>query len=58
MEAVQIDVPTHAPKGQLRHLLEQARKRLVETGSRNRLVHTSRHTKRSKSIDIVDERSA
>jgi very-short-patch-repair endonuclease len=37
--------------------LKQARGRLIQTGTRNRLVHTARFAKRGKSIDIVDERS-
>lgn len=40
-----------------KHLLD-ARNRLIQTGTSNRLVHTARFAKRSKAIDIVDERSA
>ena len=35
-------------------LLEDARKRLIETGTRNRLVHTPRGSKRVRSLPIVD----
>ncbi len=38
-------------------LLEDARKRLVETGTRNRLVHVNRGAKRANVVNIVDERS-
>ncbi|MEG9862600.1 MAG: DUF3320 domain-containing protein [Parvularculales bacterium] len=38
-------------------LLEDLRKRLVETGTRNRLVHVNRKNKRAKAIPIIDERS-
>lgn len=39
-------------------LLEDARHRLVETGTRNRLVHVNRTTKRSNSLGIIGERTA
>jgi hypothetical protein len=39
-----------------RHLAE-ARQRLIQTGTRNRLIHTARFARRGKAIDIVDERS-
>ncbi len=38
-------------------LLEDARKRLVETGTRNRLVHVNRGATRANVVNIVDERS-
>lgn len=38
-------------------LLEDARKRLVQTGGRNRLIHVNRSAKRGNVLDIVDERS-
>lgn len=38
-------------------LLDDARRRLVETGTRNRLVHVNRQAKRSNSLNIVNERS-
>ena len=41
----------------LGNYLKHARDRLIQTGTRNRLVHAGRFAKRSKSIDIVDERS-
>jgi hypothetical protein len=37
----------------LTRLLDEARKRLIETGARNRLIHTPRDAKRSKSIAVV-----
>lgn len=37
--------------------LEQARKRLVETGTRNRLIHVNRKTKRGNFINVVNEKS-
>lgn len=50
--------PEGRPAGQrLAGLLAEARQRLIQTGTRNRLVHTARFAKRGKSIDIVDERS-
>lgn len=39
-------------------LLEDARRRLVETGTRNRLIHVNRSAKRANALDIVGERSA
>ena len=39
-------------------LLEDVRRRLVETGTRNRLIHVNRSAKRANVLDIVDERSA
>ena len=39
-----------------KHLAE-ARQRLVQTGTRNRLVHAARFSKQSKAIDIVEERT-
>ena len=39
-------------------LLNDARRRLVETGTRNRLVHVNRSAKRANALDIVEERSA
>jgi very-short-patch-repair endonuclease len=46
-----------APDTPLSRLLRDARLRLVETGTRNRLVHTPRGAKRSRSIAVtVDDR--
>jgi len=39
-------------------LLEDARRRLVETGTRNRLIHVNRAAKRANALDVVGERSA
>lgn len=38
-------------------LLEDARKRLVETGTRNRLIHVNRRTARGNILNIINERS-
>jgi len=38
-------------------LLEDARRRLVETGTRNRLVHVNRSAKRANVVNVVNERS-
>ncbi len=38
-------------------LLEGARRRLVETGTRNRLIHVNRSAKRANVLDIIEERS-
>ena len=38
-------------------LLEDARKRLVETGTRNRLIHVNRKTVRGSLLNIINERS-
>src|SRR3989304_879482 len=39
----------------LTRLLEEARKRLIETGGRNKLIHTPRDARRTKSVAIVHE---
>lgn len=41
----------------LRRLLEDARSRLIQTGTRNRLVHCARNSARGKFVDIVEEKS-
>ena len=41
----------------LESLLEEARKRLVETGTRNRLIHVNRAAKRANVLNIINERS-
>jgi Protein of unknown function (DUF4011)/REase_MTES_1575/Protein of unknown function (DUF3320)/AAA domain len=43
--------------GAVRKLFEETRRRLVETGTRNRLVHVNRHNRRSNSLEIINERS-
>lgn len=48
---------THRP-ADLSVLLGDARRRLVETGTRNRLIHVNRSAKRANVLDIVEERSA
>jgi hypothetical protein len=42
------------PRSPVERLLADARLRLVETGTRNRLVHTPRGGKRTRSLPIVD----
>jgi hypothetical protein len=46
------------PTTNLRALLGDARRRLVETGMRNRLIHVNRSAKRSNSLEIDGERTA
>jgi very-short-patch-repair endonuclease len=41
----------------IRRLFEETRRRLVETGTRNRLVHVNRQSRRSNVLDVVNERS-
>ncbi|GAB0057353.1 hypothetical protein SIID45300_01680 [Candidatus Magnetaquicoccaceae bacterium FCR-1] len=43
--------------GRVDKLLEDARRKLVETGSRNRLIHANRANKRAISLNIVNRRS-
>ena len=38
-------------------LLEDVRKKLVETGTRNRLIHVNRTTVRGNLLNIINERS-
>src|SRR5438876_64957 len=42
---------------ELRRLFEDTRRRLVETGTRNRLVHVNRTNTRGNVLNIVNERS-
>ena len=51
-------MPDTTQPDDLSALLESARRRLVETGTRNRLVHVNRANKRANALNIVDERSA
>ncbi len=41
----------------LSKLFDETRKRLVETGTRNRLVHVNRKNSRSTVVNVVNERS-
>ena len=41
----------------LENLLADARRRLLETGTRNRLIHVNRANKRSNVLNIINERS-
>lgn len=46
-----------ADRQAIRKLFDDARRRLVETGTRNRLVHVNRTNTRGNVINIVNERS-
>jgi hypothetical protein len=43
--------------GAVRRLFEETRRRLVETGTRNRLIHVNRQNKRSNSLEIINEKT-
>ncbi|MEG6510018.1 DUF4011 domain-containing protein [Methyloligella sp. 2.7D] len=43
--------------GILNRLLDDARRRLVETGTRNRLIHINRENSRANALNIINERS-
>ncbi|RWH74051.1 MAG: hypothetical protein EOQ86_32445 [Mesorhizobium sp.] len=45
--------PVSPVNHRLTKYLKQARDRLIQTGTRNRLIHTARFPKRGKSIDII-----
>ena len=44
-------------KSAVKKLFDDARKRLVETGTRNRLVHVNRKNSRASVVNVVNERS-
>lgn len=44
-------------KSMIHKLLEDARRRLVETGTRNRLIHVNRANKRANVLNVINERS-
>ncbi len=44
-------------QAQIKQLFDETRRRLVETGTRNRLVHVNRQSRRSNSLDVINERS-
>lgn len=53
-----VDVPNVAKnRSALRKLFDDTRKRLVETGTRNRLVHVNRANTRGNILNIINERS-
>ncbi|WP_084420736.1 DUF3320 domain-containing protein [Henriciella litoralis] len=56
-----LDTPSQTGENPQRNnivkLLEDARRRLVETGTRNRLVHTNRTSNRSKVVNVINERA-
>ena len=39
----------------VRRVLDEARKKLLDTGTRNRLVHVNRENKRANALNIVNE---
>ncbi len=43
--------------GQVAQLLDKARRRLVEMGARNPLIHVNRNARRSNRLNIINERS-
>jgi hypothetical protein len=45
---------TQPPRSPVERLLAEARLRLVETGTRNRLVHTPRGGKRTRSLPVIE----
>jgi hypothetical protein len=47
----------HSDKAAIHKLFDDTRKRLVETGTRNRLVHVNRKNSRSTVVNVVNERS-
>jgi hypothetical protein len=44
-------------RSRLKDQLDDARRKLVETGTRNRLVHVNRGAKRANSLNIINERT-
>jgi Protein of unknown function (DUF4011)/REase_MTES_1575/Protein of unknown function (DUF3320)/AAA domain len=56
---IDMDAPTAtpAPNLSLRKLFDDTRKRLVETGTRNRLVHVNRANTKGNVLNIINERS-
>ena len=54
---METQVPSVAARKHLLAQLATARRKLVETGTRNRLIHVNRKSTRSNVINIVNERS-
>lgn len=50
-------VPSQQRRGEVARLFDETRRRLVETGTRNRLVHVNRANTRGNMINVVNERS-
>lgn len=48
---------SQARRGEVARLFDETRRRLVETGTRNRLVHVNRANTRGNVINVVNERS-
>ena len=42
---------------QIERVLEAARQKLIETGTRNRLVHVNLENKRANALNVINERS-
>lgn len=53
----EVSGPKRSDKSALTQLFNETRKRLVETGTRNRLVHVNRSNTRGNVVNIVNERS-
>lgn len=51
------EFPDQTSNTKNKRLLETLRKRLVETGTRNRLVHVNRNNSRSNALNIINERA-
>ena len=47
----------NVPQNQIAKLLDSARQRLVETGTRNRLIHVNRKAIRANTLNIINEKS-
>jgi hypothetical protein len=52
-----MDTPPSATLDRIPSLLEEVRRRLVETGTRNRLIHVNRKALRTNALNVVNERS-
>ena len=46
-----------AGTGRIARLLDDARRKLVETGARNRLIHVNRANQRANALNIINERT-
>lgn len=57
MESSSDETQTGAARSTIQKLFDDTRKRLVETGTRNRLVHVNRANTRGNVVNIVNERS-
>jgi hypothetical protein len=57
MEALDESAQSGVARSSIQKLFNDTRKRLIETGTRNRLVHVNRANTRSNVVNIVNERS-